>query len=207
MSKTVYTIGHSTHAIERFLMLLQQHAVSAVADVRSSPYSRVNPQFNREPLKQALKDVDITYVFLGKELGARSEDPACYKDNKVSYERLAATTEFQAGLERVKEGASRFRLALMCAEKEPLDCHRTILVSRHLRELGLPVRHILADGSVEDHEGAMVRLVRKLGLPENDMFRSAEEIQQEAYDLQGERIAYERPAHAGHDGPKAGRQA
>jgi uncharacterized protein (DUF488 family) len=191
MSACVYTIGHSTHEVERFLALLRAHAITAVGDVRSNPYSRMNPQFNREPLKAVLSAAGIAYVFLGQELGARSEDPACYEAGKVRYERLALTALFRAGLERVREGMSRYRLALMCAEKEPLECHRGILVSRHLEAAGIPVQHILADGSLEAHSAAMERLRGQLKLPESDLFRTASDVLEDAYRMQGERIAYE----------------
>jgi uncharacterized protein (DUF488 family) len=97
----IYTIGHSNQPIERFIALLQQHAVDAVADVRSTPYSRFNPQFRKEKLRAALAAAGIRYVFLGEELGARSKDPACYDDGRVSYARLAATDLFRHGLDRL----------------------------------------------------------------------------------------------------------
>ena len=191
MSDCVFTIGHSTHELERFLELLRLHEITAVGDVRSNPYSRMNPQYNREPLKAVLTAAGVAYVFLGRELGARSEDPACYQAGKVQYDRLARTPLFRAGLERVREGMSHHRLALMCAEKEPLECHRGILVSRHLDAAGIPVQHILADGSLESHTDAMQRLRDQLKLPESDLFRTPEEVLEDAYRLQGERIAYE----------------
>jgi hypothetical protein len=110
----IFTIGHSTHSAEEFVALLRQHQVEAVADVRSSPFSRFNPQFNREPLEQFLKVNGIRYVFLGKELGARSEDRSCYLDGRVQYGRLAQTPLFQSGLDRVLQGAAKYRVALMC---------------------------------------------------------------------------------------------
>ena len=190
MQDTVFTIGHSTHPQERFIALLHQHGITALCDVRSTPYSRINPQFNREDLKEALRRSNIRYVFLGKELGARSEDPACYEHGRVQYDRLAHTDLFQWGLERVQEGMKKYKLALMCAEKEPLECHRTILVARHLTALGFDVRHIHADGKLESHADALSRLARMLNLPEYDMFRSREELLPDAYRRQEERIAY-----------------
>ena len=190
MQDVVFTIGHSTQPAERFIALLKQHGVTAVADVRSKPYSRMNPQFNREDLREALSEADVAYVFLGTELGARSEDRACYHDGKVQYGLLAQTEAFRQGIGRVQEGARNFRIALMCAEKEPLECHRTILVARHLEILGLDVRHILGDGRLESHTDAMNRLVRQLHLPEGDMFSSREDVVAEAYRLQEERVAY-----------------
>src|SRR5689334_19227939 len=104
MQQTVFTIGHSTHKQDRFINLLSQHGITALCDVRSKPFSRMNPQFNRDELKQALKASGMAYVFLGKELGARSEDPACYENGKVQYDRLAHTELFQQGIDRVQEG-------------------------------------------------------------------------------------------------------
>jgi uncharacterized protein (DUF488 family) len=189
--QTLFTIGHSTHTQEYFIGLLTQHGITALCDVRSKPYSRVNPQFNREELKQSLAACGITYVFLGKELGARSEDPACYENGRVQYDRLARTDLFRQGLDRVQKGMQEYRLVLMCAEKEPLECHRTILVARRLDALGLDVQHIHANGELESHNDAVSRLARMLNLPEDDMFHSREELLAEAYERQGERIAFE----------------
>lgn len=186
----VYTIGHSTHSIEAFLKLLRKHDVTAVADVRSAPFSRFNPQFNKDTLQSSLAVHGIKYVFLGRELGARSDDPACYEDGRVQYARLARTALFKAGLERVVEGASEYRIALMCAEKEPLECHRTLLVARALASQGAEIEHILADGNLESHESAMTRLLDIVGLPQLDLFSSREQLFEEAMARQEQRIAY-----------------
>jgi uncharacterized protein (DUF488 family) len=193
MQDIIFTIGHSTHPQEHFIALLREHNIEAICDVRSTPYSRVNPQFDREILKESLRTYGIRYVFLGKELGARSEDPVCYVNGKVQYERLAHTDLFRQGLLRVQKGKKKFRLALMCAEKEPLECHRAILVARHLTTLCLEVQHIHADGRIEAHADALSRLARMLHLreDEHDLFRSREDLLAEAYRLQGERIAYD----------------
>lgn len=193
MTNAVYTVGHSTHTTERFLALLREHHVTAVCDVRSQPYSRLNPQFNRETLKQTLRTHRVAYVFLGAELGARSDDPSCYDHGKVQYERLARTALFQQGLARVQEGMKSYCIALMCAEREPLDCHRTILVARCLAGLRIDVAHIHADGRAEAHTDALSRLLRTLKLRENDLFRSRDDLLAEAYRLQADRIAYVAP--------------
>ncbi len=190
MHETLFTIGHSNHPQEQLIDLLRMHRVDAVCDVRSSPYSRINPQFNREVLRQALREAKIAYVFLGDELGARSDDPSCYEAGKVKYDRLARTSDFRRGLERVLEGAQRFRVALMCAEKEPLECHRTILVARYLVGEGAEVQHIHADGALESQLDALQRLMRNFQMPDNDMFRSQAELLAEAYERQEERIAF-----------------
>lgn len=186
----ILTVGHSNHPFERFVELLQINVVDAVADVRSAPYSRFNPAYNRETLRADLKRHGIDYVFLGRELGARSEDPDCYRDGRVRYELLARTSSFHKGLERVLTGAKSRRVALMCAEKEPLACHRTILVARALTERGAKIGHILADGSMEDHEDTMERLLVVHGLTSSDLFKSRAELIDEACLLQERRIAY-----------------
>jgi len=147
------TIGHSNHPIERFLELLVRHGVTALGDVRSFPRSRFNPQFNRDRLDAALRERGIGYVFLGESLGGKRGD----------FGAIAATPGFRAGLERVRDGAARHRVALMCAEKDPLDCHRFMLVCRHLRD-DLAIRHILADGALEAQDATEDRLLAATGL-------------------------------------------
>ncbi len=190
MGNILYTIGHSTQPSNHVIKFLRRHGVTAVADVRSQPYSRMNPQFNRESFSSQLKEAGIAYVFLGSELGARSKDPSCYVDGKVQYDVLAGTTLFQAGLKRLLKGISNHHVALMCAEKDPLICHRTILVCRQLVAHGLKVEHILEDGRLESHKEALSRLLEELGLPERDLFRSRNEIIEEAYTRRGQKIAY-----------------
>jgi uncharacterized protein (DUF488 family) len=188
---TVFTIGHSTHTQEVFIGLVRHHGITGLCDVRSKPYSRFNPQFNREELEEALLAEGIEYRFLGKELGARSDDPACYEDGKVQYDRLARTELFKQGLKRVRSGAKQgLRIALICAEREPLECHRSILVARYLVTMGLNVQHIHANGRLESHEDALNRLAEQLRLPEQDLFRSRQDVLADAYRLQEDRIAY-----------------
>jgi len=153
------TVGHSNHPLPRFLELLAGAGVSAVADVRSTPYSRFLPQYRREPLAAALQAAGIAYVFLGAELGARRDEPEAYDGERVDYERVAALPAFRHGLERLVEGSRRHRIALMCAEREPLDCHRCVLVARRLAEGGLALSHILADGRLEPHAETEERLL------------------------------------------------
>jgi len=190
MPDFVYTIGHSTHSMERFIELLGTHGVTAVADVRSRPYSRFNPQFNRESVRADLKKRGISYVFLGRELGARCEDRTCYVDGRVQYDLLARTGKFQEGLTRVAEGARRHRIALMSAETDPLTCHRAILVCRHLATRGIAAQHVLEDGRLESHDDALSRLLAELGIGERDLFRPRDELIAEAYDRRGQEITY-----------------
>jgi uncharacterized protein (DUF488 family) len=188
----IYTVGHSNHAIEHFLGLLQAHGITLLADVRSTPYSRFNPQFRRDALLTALQKVGIEYLFLGEELGARSKDRSCYDDGRVSYRKLAASELFRQGIERLLAASKTHRVAIMCAEKDPLDCHRTILVTRELVEGGIQVAHILATGDIESHDDAMARLRAKLKFDSENLFGDSD-LNEQAYELRGRQIAYVDP--------------
>ena len=188
----VFTIGHSNHPPEAFLELLRQHSVDAVADVRSSPYSRYNPDFNKNVLCGLLADARIDYIFRGMELGGRPMDPSCYDaDGQVRFELLADSVLFDDGISRIMRAANDRRIALMCSEKDPLNCHRTLLISKSLEECGVDISHILADGSLETHNAAMNRLMDIFKLPhQGDMFRSRREVIADAISRQSNKVAY-----------------
>lgn len=185
----IYTIGHSTHELESFIGLLTPNAITAIADVRSVPASRFNPQYNRDPLKRALLQAGVEYVFLGRELGARSDNPSCYVGGKVQYDRLAKQPAFRAGIQRLLRGRKEHRIAIMCAEADPLDCHRTLLVARALAHEGVNVMHIRRNGVLEQDADAMLRLRRKFGLAEDALFES-DDLLADALRRQEEEIAY-----------------
>lgn len=197
MRGPVFTIGHSNHAFEPFAALLNLHSINLVADVRSSHFSQFNPQFNREQVQARLRKSNIGYEFLGRELGARPDDPLCYLDGRVQYNRLAQTQSFRRGIAWVCQMMDSQRLVLMCAEKEPLACHRTILIARELDAQGVQVIHVLADGSLETHQDTIERLLADLGRSNAELFRTREEIVAEAYAFKGEELAYssESPPH------------
>jgi uncharacterized protein (DUF488 family) len=184
----LFTIGHSTHVFPRFLALLQQHGIEIVTDVRSRPFSRL-PWFSRPSLEKELKDNGIRYVFLGLELGARRDERECYIGARADYDRIAQLPLFQKGLERLNVGIAKARIALMCAEKDPLDCHRTILVCRYAKEYS-DVFHIHADGKLESHEKAEARLLARYHEDAYDLFRSRIDQLNEAYKRRGEEISY-----------------
>jgi uncharacterized protein (DUF488 family) len=203
----LYTIGHSNYEIETFVSLLKKHEVNAVADVRSHPYSRFMPHFNRTPLQQILAKENIHYVFLGKELGARSDNLQCYVDGKAVYEKIAATDKFQEGIQRILKGLVKHKISLMCAEKDPITCHRAILVCQHIHHPDLNINHILKGGDLESHIQLEERMLTKHGLTEftedrekqlqlslfeqpKSILPTKEESLKKAYQLQGNEIAY-----------------
>lgn len=187
----LYTVGHSNHEIDHFLRLLRMNEIKAIADVRSSPFSRYTSQFNQDQLSSFLKRHGIHYVFLGRELGARREETECYRDGKVIYGNVATQEAFRVGMLRLQKGAAKMRVAVMCTEKDPLTCHRTILVAHYGHDLFGDIRHILDDGSIETQEEADNRLLAELGMNEEDLFCSREDRIELAYEKRGEKIAYE----------------
>ena len=203
----LFTVGHSNHSIKTFIELLQRHKITALADVRSRPYSRYLPHFCQAQLKDYLEAEKIRYVFLGQELGARPEDQSCYVDGKALYERIAATDLFIEGIQRILNGVKKYRIALMCAEKDPITCHRAILICQHLQKHGLEIYHIKADGNLESQQDLEQRLLIKYGFREVEgntqteqsplffLGKSEDNIPLEerltkAYKLQGDAIAY-----------------
>lgn len=189
----IFSIGHSNHSLDKFLSLLESSKINMVVDVRSAPFSRMFPQFNQDTLKKSLGENLIGYLFLGDQIGGRSNDPEDYLDGQVLYKALAQKEGFKTGIERLKEGSAKYRIALMCSEKEPLDCHRTLLVSQALASRDIPVGHIHADGTVEAHKDALARLLTLHNLSSPDLFSDDKDRVQEALTLQEKKIAYQLP--------------
>jgi uncharacterized protein (DUF488 family) len=191
-SVILYTIGHSNHKLEDFISLLKTHNINCVVDVRSTPYSNYNTQFNREPFAIELRNANIEYIYLGNQLGARPSDAHCYNGNCVAFECIAKTEQFHVGLEHLADISSKYRVALMCAEKDPIECHRFILVCRNLKRFGIHIKHILSDGSTEDNGDTERRLVRMLKI-ESTLFeptKTQAELIRQAYEQQGNNISY-----------------
>ena len=186
---TIYTIGHSNHDEHAFLHLLGRFGVTLIADVRSHPYSRFS-QFNREFLEALLRGYGIGYHFLGRELGAREPETQSVVSGAADWAQLPHQPLFSAGLGQVVAAADRQIVALLCAEKEPLDCHRTVVICRHLRSPDLRLRHLLADGSAEAHEDTEQRLLAQSGLQRNlfDQETSDADLLERAYDQRSREI-------------------
>lgn len=146
----LFSIGHSNQPLDAFLTALEKHEIQVLVDVRSSPYSRYSPHYNREELQALLKVEGMQYLFLGNELGGRPEAAEFYaEDGRVLYSALAQSPLFQQGIRRLEEGASRYRIAVMCSEEDPTGCHRYLLIGRVLAERGINLCHIRGDGRVQ----------------------------------------------------------
>jgi len=143
----LFSIGHSNAEIGAFIDLLRHYEIAALVDTRSQPYSRYNQHFSREHLKRSIEAAGIDYLYLGRELGGRPEDPAFYfKNGKVDYDLVAQSPLYLAGIEQLLELASERRVAFMCAEADYLNCHRYRLITRTLVGRGIEVLHILHSG-------------------------------------------------------------
>ena len=153
----IFTIGHSNHSLAQFLALIEGAGVSSVLDVRSQPFSRWVPHFNRKALEAALAENGVAYRYLGRALGGRPVDPSLMRDGKPDYALMARSPEFATGLERVIEASAADRVALLCAERDPVDCHRFHLIGRELDARRIPVAHILASGAIEPHPDTLRR--------------------------------------------------
>jgi uncharacterized protein (DUF488 family) len=161
----IYTLGHSRHAAERFLDLLEAQEISRLVDVRSHPVSRWAPHFAKAVLARLLAAQAIDYVYLGRELGGRPEDPAFYQaDGSLDLERRSEAADFQAGIARLVELAGERKTVILCAEEDPTRCHRRRLLAPALQRAGLQVLHLRGDGRVEPESD---------GTPQLDLFRSS----------------------------------
>jgi uncharacterized protein (DUF488 family) len=188
--REILTIGHSTLSYDRFIARLRAAHVTAVADVRTSPFSRNFPQYNREALKEPLCRDEIAYVFLGKELGGRPKGQEFYTDGTADYEKMMAAEAFRVGLDRLEQGAEKYRVAIMCSEGSPLECHRCLLVGRALAGRKFPVGHILSDGRIVHQSDIERRLLAMAGKTEDDMFASPAERLNDAYRKQARKVAF-----------------
>ena len=157
---TILTIGHSNHPIEKLLSLLQASGAEVVVDTRSQPYSKYTVQFNREALQSAIAGGGMKYIYLGRELGGRPDGSGFYDaEGHVLYAKVAASPQFREGIERVLAGSERYRVALLCSEEDPSDCHRRLLVGRVLAEHGgALILHIRADGRLQREEDLRAEL-------------------------------------------------
>lgn len=203
--KTIYTIGHSIYKIEEFGGLLKQNQINTIVDVRSTPYSKFAPQYNKELLKQYLKQNAICYIYMGDMLGARYEDKnLLFDDGKVNFKKVQETKNFQDGILRLERGIDKgYNISLMCSEKEAFDCHRFGLVAEFLSQQSIQVNHIYPEKVVSQQELEQ-RLLKKYDkqIPKIDLFNpnvNLKEQLEKAYKLRNIDIAYNAFTQEGDD--------
>jgi len=195
----VLTIGHSTLSYQDFVQQLRDAKVTAIADVRSTPFSQYTPHFNRDTLPAELRQDKIAYVFLGEELGGRPNATQFFRDGIADYEKMSRADSFAVGLERVVEGAKKYRIALMCSEQDPLECHRCLLVGRALNQMGVTVRHILGGGKTVGHTAIEQQLLELTGRAAEDLFAPYAERLAFAYRERAVKVAYSEPKESPKD--------
>ncbi len=192
----IYTVGHSTHQLDYFLELLQEYSVNCIVDVRSVAASGYNPQYNKEPLSNFLKNNRITYLHFAEEFGARHNDPDLLdEDGKVDFEKVRKSWNFKKGVDRLWQGINKkFTIALMCSESNPIDCHRFSMVSIALEKDGFEVKHILKDKTLKSNTDLEMQLLKKYDkkIPKTDIFENVtlNEQLKVAYRLRNKEIAY-----------------
>jgi uncharacterized protein (DUF488 family) len=189
----LFTIGYSGHSANSFVDLVVNNEIDVVCDVRSTPFSAYKPDFSRAPFKAHLNKAGVKYKFLGDLLGARPSDRTCYVSGQATYDRISKSSFFQEGLSRIKTGTRSLNLALVCSERDPIECHRAILVCRNLPEMHDYITHIHTDGRSESQPELDTRLVDLFGLTpppllqqEGDWLKAVSK----AYEKQGDSIAY-----------------
>ncbi|MDO5518678.1 MAG: DUF488 domain-containing protein [Clostridium sp.] len=186
--KVIYTIGYAHHTQESFLELLLKYHINCIVDVRTMAYSGFHPQFNKEVIKNYLKQHGIAYLHMADAFGIiKGDNSLNTREGYIDFTKLAKRSAFLEGIERIENGIAKgYQIAFMCAEKDPIDCHRTTLVARRLFEMGYKVRHILHDGTIEEHEDLEERMKEVFAPEENQihLFMEApteEERLEEAY--------------------------
>jgi len=183
----LFTIGYAEHTQKSFFDVLKTNQVAALVDVRARPYSSFKPEFSQEPLKYFLQKNDIPYVPMGDQLGVSIANLEGWSPTRTMFQVIAESENFKKGLERIKNGLQKHRIALMCAEKDPLCCHRFLLICRHL-PAGIRIGHILEAGRIEKQVETIERLLKMSELDQPDLFRSREELLHLAYAAQEEKI-------------------
>ena len=144
--RVLWSIGHSNHTTERLIELLEVESIDLVVDVRSQPYSRYSGNFNKDALKTALESVGIRYRFAGESLGGRPPEDSMYDaEGHVLYSEMAESDRFRIGVDHLLKLADENRVAMMCSEESPVDCHRRLLIGRVAKDMGTEVRHIRGD--------------------------------------------------------------
>lgn len=168
---SLYTLGHSRHSVETFIALLKQHRIERVVDVRGQPYSRYNPQFNRERLAGRLNAEQIDYTWSGEHLSGRPRERCFYASSgEVLWDKLAAKPELQAELDALAAKAHLHRLVLVCAEEDPMRCHRRFLLTPLLSRHGVEVLHLRGDGRVEPESELLEREALSQTSAQKDLF-------------------------------------
>lgn len=196
----IYTIGHSNYPVERLIDMLKYYNINCVVDIRGTPYSKYNIQYNKETIAHTLKEAGFIYIYMAKEFAANRENKSSYnKEGYSEFQKVISEEEFLSGIERLKVGCKKgYNIVLLSAMQDPIRCHRSILVGRYLRENGFNVKHILDDYSLASQENIEENLLNKYFSNRNQLTidnligtaMSNKEMIEESYKLANKEIGY-----------------
>lgn len=196
----IYTIGHSNYTVEKLIDMLKHYNINCVVDIRGTPYSKYNVQFDKETIRYTLSKAGFIYIYMAKELAAKRINKQSYNDEGYSdFEKVINEKEFLEGIERLKNGCNKgYNIALLGAMQEPIRCHRSILVGKALRKAGFDVKHILDDYSIASQDDIEQMLLDKYFSNRNQMTiddlignsMTREEMIEEGYRLANKEIGY-----------------
>lgn len=196
----IYTIGHSNYSVETLVNMLRLYDITCVVDIRGTPYSKYNVQFNKETISDTLKKLGFLYIYMGKEFAAQREDRSSYtSEGYADFNKAMADENFKRGIERVKLGYEKgYRIALLGARQDPINCHRAILVGRALRREGIEMHHILHEKTLATQEELEKNLIDKYFKDDGQLTMdillgtspSKEELLQKAYDASNREIGF-----------------
>ena len=196
----IYTIGHSNYTVEKLIDMLKHYNINCVVDIRGTPYSKYNVQFDKETIRYNLSKAGFIYIYMAKELAAKRINKQSYNDEGYSdFEKVINEKEFLEGIERLKNGCNKgYNIALLGAMQEPIRCHRSILVGKALRKAGFDVKHILDDYSIASQDDIEQMLLDKYFSNRNQMTiddlignsMTREEMIEEGYRLANKEIGY-----------------
>lgn len=197
--RKIFTVGHSQHNIDYFISMLHTYEINYLIDVRSMPFSKYATEYNKEIVKVSLAESNIKYVFMGENFGARPKNKDLYSaKGYLDFSKMKKSNKFLEGIDSLIKGIDQGnRIALMCTEKEPIECHRAILVANAFFEKGIEVEHILADNTVQTHRELNKQLLDihfpdryQISLFENENL-TEKEFLNKAYEIQNEKIGYQ----------------
>ena len=162
MDNTIFTIGYAGFRVDEFVDALNYHNVSAVIDVRSVPFSRYHPEYDAPVISKTLETRNICYRHFPREFGANQQDKSFYHPNGyMDFEKFAKSEQFKDGVNKILDAMNDYVIALMCAEKDPITCHRAILAARAFHKLGINVIHIMPYCEEITHQELEIRLLDK----------------------------------------------
>mgnify|MGYP000989922132 FL=1 len=196
----IYTLGHSNYPFDKFIEILKKYDINCVVDIRSTPYSKYNTQYNKEFLHETLKNLGYTYIYMADEFGAKRKTKVSYNDEGYAdFDKVILEDEFKRGIERLKVGcAKNYKIVLLGAMQEPIRCHRAILLGKELIKAGFDVKHIMHEGDLKVQSELEEQLLEKYFEYRNQLTIdsllgnaiSREDMIKEGYKLANKEIGY-----------------